>query len=196
VLSLLPARDRKAAPWKNGGGVTHEVIAWPADADLVTFDWRISLAVVDRDGPFSTFVDVDRQLAVLSGCMVLDIDGREFRIDAGGPPVSFAGDVPTAARIVRGPVADLNIMTRRGRIRATLEKLELCGQQTVHLRGPAVVVCRTSSLRIDDGARIHHLGFDDAAFASDDEAARLAMRADGPVYLVRLRPAGPDVPPR
>ena len=43
-MRLLSAKDRIARPWKNGGGVTRDVAIAPPDANLDTFDWRISFA--------------------------------------------------------------------------------------------------------------------------------------------------------
>ena len=54
-------------PWKNGGGETIEIMKWPQDGDLSHFDWRISMAQVALDGPFSVFPKIDRHLAVLAG---------------------------------------------------------------------------------------------------------------------------------
>lgn len=52
-------------PWKNGGGVTTEIIVHPAKAPMADFDWRISMANVAQDGPFSIFPGVDRTLCIL-----------------------------------------------------------------------------------------------------------------------------------
>ncbi len=38
-------------PWKNGGGVTTEICVSPPSG---AFDWRVSIATVNADGPFST----------------------------------------------------------------------------------------------------------------------------------------------
>ena len=40
-----------ASPWKNGGGVTREVAKSPSQAPF----WRLSIANVDQEGPFSSF---------------------------------------------------------------------------------------------------------------------------------------------
>ena len=58
-----PARIAKT-PWKNGGGVTRELLTWP-----VADDWRVrvSIADVERDGRFSSFPGVRRWFAVLEG---------------------------------------------------------------------------------------------------------------------------------
>lgn len=54
-MKSLHARDYKRMPWKNGGGETVEIAIFPADASVETFEWRISMATVANDGPFSIF---------------------------------------------------------------------------------------------------------------------------------------------
>src|SRR5277367_6325963 len=113
-MHILYARDRVESPWKNGGGVTTEVAAFPPRSGLDDFGWRVSIAKVERGGPFSLFPDIDRKLALLDGRMTLNIAGRgAVELDAQSPPMPFPGDVATDAAI-DGPVTDLNVMTRRG----------------------------------------------------------------------------------
>ncbi|WP_105439879.1 HutD family protein [Neorhizobium sp. T25_13] len=116
-MKILRASDHKRMPWKNGGGETVEIAVYPARASIEDFDWRISMATVASDGPFSIFADVDRTLSILSGA------GMELTID-GGPPVTleldsepcpFSADRPVFATLVDGVTTDLNVMTRRGR---------------------------------------------------------------------------------
>ena len=102
--------DTPAMPWRNGGGVTRELLAWPGDGD-----WRvrISVAEIEADGPFSSFPGVDRWFAVLAGGGVaLTIAGREQVRRAGDPPLSFSGDAPVGCRLLQGPSRDLNLMLR------------------------------------------------------------------------------------
>ena len=49
---LLRAAERRAEPWKNGGGVTREVAACGAEVETGDFDWRVSIAEVAAPGPF------------------------------------------------------------------------------------------------------------------------------------------------
>ena len=49
-------------PWKNGGGETAEIAVSPPGAALDDFDWRLSMARVETDGPFSAFPGIDRTL--------------------------------------------------------------------------------------------------------------------------------------
>jgi uncharacterized protein len=60
-------QDYRRMPWKNGGGETAEIAVFPEGATLDDFDWRISMATVSADGPFSLFPGVDRTLSVLEG---------------------------------------------------------------------------------------------------------------------------------
>ncbi|HXZ10527.1 MAG TPA: HutD family protein, partial [Paraburkholderia sp.] len=73
-MTLIRATGLVASPWKNGGGVTREVAAYPQGAGLDTFVWRVSVADVSQPGPFSRFAGIDRTLVLLSGAgMLLDV---------------------------------------------------------------------------------------------------------------------------
>jgi environmental stress-induced protein Ves len=114
-MLVIPASDYRRMRWKNGGGETAEIRVFPQDSGLDDFMWRISSATIERDGPFSQFRDVDRTLAILEGKgLMLDIEGRgEIHLTADSLPFSFPADTPVHARLVDGPVVDLNVMTRR-----------------------------------------------------------------------------------
>src|SRR5258706_8972671 len=61
---LLRVNDIAPAPWRNGGGLTRELLAWPDRSDWIV---RISVAEILASGPFSEFPGVDRWFAVLHG---------------------------------------------------------------------------------------------------------------------------------
>ncbi len=75
-----PVRIRRSAdlqptPWKNGGGVTRELAAFPPHSNFADFIWRVSVADVHADGAFSAFPGIDRQIALLEGAgMTLQFD--------------------------------------------------------------------------------------------------------------------------
>ncbi len=78
---VLSPADYRRMPWKNGGGHTTEIAAFPAGAGLASFVWRVSIADVLQDGPFSPFPGIDRTLVLLEGeGMRLSGDGRADRI--------------------------------------------------------------------------------------------------------------------
>lgn len=117
MIRIQRAAGRAEIPWKNGGGVTREVAAWPPGTGSADFDWRISIASVARGGPFSVFPGVDRELAVLEGALRLSVEGRaEVTVSPGSASVHFPGDVPCSGDPGAAPVTDLNVMTRRGKL--------------------------------------------------------------------------------
>ena len=109
---IVALADVPSAPWKNGGGVTRELLAWPPGGD---WQVRISVAEIAADGPFSSFPGVERWFAVLEGGGVaLAIDGVERRCRRGDAPVRFAGTAKVDCRLLEGPSRDLNLMLRGG----------------------------------------------------------------------------------
>ena len=119
----LSARARVARPWRNGGGVTRDIVLFPAHAGDLAFLWRASLATIGSAGPFSAWPGVDRTLMLLEGDLVVAIDGAaERRLGPGDAPIAFAGEAAVAAHTIGGECTVLNIMVRRGRAQARLER--------------------------------------------------------------------------
>lgn len=130
-------------PWKNAGGITHEIAVHPEGAGLDGFGWRISMAEVAVDGPFSRFEGVDRSLAVLSGAGIrlCRPDGSGPVVDAAAGPVRFRGEDAVTGRLVAGPVLDFNVMTRRGAWVHRLRSLTLPGPGTIAARAAITAIC-------------------------------------------------------
>ncbi|WP_446719605.1 HutD/Ves family protein [Hydrogenophaga sp. OTU3427] len=112
-----------ATPWKNGGGVTREIVCQPPGAGMDAFDWRVSIAHIGSDGPFSTFAGVDRVITLLEGAGVrlLGTDGAfDHRLDTPLRPFAFDGEAPVLGTLLDGDCHDFNVMTRRAACRATV----------------------------------------------------------------------------
>jgi uncharacterized protein len=101
--------DAKPQPWKNGGGVTRELLAWPTSREWAI---RLSVADIERDGPFSAFLGVDRWFAVLTGNGVR-LGVPEKLIQRGDDAVNFDGALAPNCTLINGPTRDLNLMIRR-----------------------------------------------------------------------------------
>ena len=108
-LSIVRFEDVAPQPWKNGGGVTREMLAWP-----VVDDWlmRLSVADIDRDGPFSAFVGFDRWFAVLAGNGVR-LGAPPQTIQRADDALHFDGASAPDCTLIDGPTRDLNLMIRR-----------------------------------------------------------------------------------
>ena len=139
MARILRSVDYVARPWKNGGGTTRDIAVSPSGASLDTFDWRLSLAQVDRDGPFSRFDNVDRTLVLLSGAMTLH--ERDRRIDlVRNEPFAFAGERAIEATVAVGSTRDFNVMTRRARASHTARRESFSKQAHVETRAGSTVV--------------------------------------------------------
>lgn len=99
------------SPWRNGGGVTRQLASWPPGAE--SWCWRMAVAEVAQDGPFSLFAGVTRWFSVLSGGGVqLSSGGRTHRLTGASVPLCFDGGVPTDCRLLAGATLDFNLMVR------------------------------------------------------------------------------------
>lgn len=146
---VIRVDDIPPQPWRNGGGWTRELLAWPTAAD-----WRIrvSVADVEADGPFSSFPGVQRLFAVLEGEGVeLTIEGKSVRVTRDSAALRFAGDAETSCRLLDGPTRDLNLMLRAKA--GSMERVDLA--QDWHPRAPscglfalAQGLCRGDDVRV------------------------------------------------
>jgi uncharacterized protein len=198
-MRVIRAADCRRTSWKNGRGETTEIAASPPGAGLDEFHWRVSMARVARNGPFSSFEGVDRTLAILDGAgLRLDIAGRApVELTAGSPPLSFPADLPATASLADGPVLDLNVMTRRGVVEHAVDRLALTGSRELRVDAAAgLVFCRSGSVEVAIGAEEATLRADDTLLVERSPAVPWALRAQPSaiLFLIRLRPARP--PPR
>jgi environmental stress-induced protein Ves len=113
---LIKSTDHRVMPWKNSQGMTAEIAIDPPDTPLdKSFRWRLSLAEVKADGPFSKFPGYDRTIMLMGGKgMILRFDdGRAERIDECHVPFHFSGDDDVRCWLIDGSVRDFNLIVRR-----------------------------------------------------------------------------------
>jgi len=132
---MIPLEEVAPEPWRNGGGVTRELIAWPTPQD---WDWRISVAEFEKNGPFSHFDGVQRWFAVLGGAGVrLTLDGQNHALTAQDAPLRFDGAQACACELIDGPAEGFNLMLKHGHSRAHL--VRVAGALNVEVRPGARV---------------------------------------------------------
>lgn len=109
VISLATA---PLQTWRNGGGVTRELLTGPVDQQG-EWRYRISVAEIARDGPFSRFEWIRRHFCVLSGLGVqLRVAGVNHTLTSDSPALAFAGNDEVDCTLINGPTTDLNFMVR------------------------------------------------------------------------------------
>ena len=148
---VVPSNEYRRVRWRNGLGWTREILARRlVDAsgaaraqDLAEgWDWRLSIAEIERDAAFSTFEGVERELVLLSG------NGVRLRFGDGEahelmPPhgrLRFAGERPLVGELLDGPTHDFNLMWRRDRVAASLWHRPLVGPMVIFVE-PASAWC-------------------------------------------------------
>jgi hypothetical protein len=191
-------------PWRNGGGTTRELLAWPAGAPggwLV----RVSVADIDRDGPFSAFPGVQRGFVVLEGAgVLLDLGAGGQRLTPASPPLLFDGAQAPGCRLIDGPTRDLNLMAPHAAGQAGLQALAdgeawTAGAAT---RWRGVYSATPARLSAGDGEAV---GLRAGSLAWSDEPAALAsawclvgqgpqaLRAWGLTLACSAPPGHPDL---
>lgn len=127
TVSVLTRDQQRAMPWRNGGGTTHELMVEPPGATFDTgFVWRLSIADIEKDGPFSELPGIDRSMVVIDGA------GLELEFPMGKreevAPLAvfrFPGEVPCTGHLRSGPVRDVNAMTARMKARHAVKVVDV-----------------------------------------------------------------------
>lgn len=151
MIHTVSLEQVAAQPWRNGGGVTQELLAWPVEAAGSDWQLRISVARIESNGPFSAYPGVERWFAVLQGDGVaLRFANRRLMLGAGSEPVRFEGAAAPGCDLLDGPTQDLNLMVRSDAGRGAM-LLARSGEEwvsTAWLR--AVYTADAATLQIDD----------------------------------------------
>ncbi len=112
-MILVDVANAPTTPWKNGGGVTRELLRLPADAGADDWTLRISVADIAADGPFSPFEGITRWFAVLEGPGVrLRWPRSAVHLHPGDAPLRFDGADAPECTLLGAPTRDLNVMAR------------------------------------------------------------------------------------
>ena len=192
-------------PWANGLGTTAVIARFP-DVDDV-WAWRLSIADVVTDGPFSVLAGVDRFIAVADGVgMTLVVDdlppvtlsststSTSASTSASTTVYAFDGGASTHCSLLDGPVADLNLMVRRGVAVGELEVIDLTASTSVVAAGSVALVVLAGCITVD-GYRLERFDALVADLSGEvgdaDGLIELVIEAVEParVAVVRVRPA-------
>lgn len=186
---VIPSYEYRRTRWRNGAGWTREIHAEPAGED---WTWRLSIAEIAANAPFSTFPGVDRELVLLSGEGVrLHVDGEAIDVL---PPYGrhrFPGEAQVHGELIAGPTTDFNLMWRRDRVGAELWRRPLVGAMVVFAEpGQTWIVHMLSGqARFADGSGLPALAMADTAIlAAGDARLRHVLDGAGEALLIRLTP--------
>lgn len=150
-MDIIRYADLKPSPWRNGGGVTRELARFPSGGSAAgdgQWDWRVSIAEINKAGVFSSFAGMERVLTVVDGDLLfLTVDGAEHPLEK-YRPFRFSGDAEAAGALPTGDIRDLNVICRQGAFKGFTSIIELskkrahpvfAGQFGILLQGQATV---------------------------------------------------------
>lgn len=190
-LHLLPANEYRRERWKNGLGWTREILRWPEDT--AEWDWRVSIAEVDKPGPFSRFDGCDRELMLLAG------EGMRLNFDDGHGAVEllpphgrhrFSGERGLSAELVSGPTQDFNLIWKRDRVDATLLHRPLVGPMVFFAQADVrwIVHVLSGHAFFKDQLLPSHLEQGDTAYIepSSGNVHRLILDGGGELLLIKI----------
>jgi uncharacterized protein len=188
-VRTLRSSEYRRMPWKNGGGETTEIAVSPAGAGLDDFGWRVSMARVERDGPFSAFPGVDRTLTILDGegLRLAVADRPAVVLDAAAEPFAFPADAPTDSSLVAGPVTDLNVMTRRGSFTHSVRRLSL--SETADIRSGAeaiLLLCHRGHIMLTVNGETVRLAPLDCLILDAPAALRAEPQPQAVLFLIEI----------
>ena len=189
MTTLIPFAGLAPVPWKNGGGSTTQIAIAPPEAVFDDFEWRISLATIASDGPFSQFPGVDRTLVLVEGNgLLLDIDGEDQVLVCDDDPLTaFAGESVVSAKLNRGPTTDFNVMTRRDRCHHEFGRRRLAGESRFAARADVTVLflAQGDALTVsNDAERIGMVRYDAVMF--EGEGLWTLEAGQGEVFIVDI----------
>lgn len=182
--TIIRGADAAATRWRNGGGTTRELARGPEASIGDSWGWRISLADVDKAGPFSAFPDTERILTVVEGdLLVLNVGGREQGLEK-YRPFRFDGGAPTTATLPTGSVRNLNVIAAGG-YRAHVAIVELSKKRPHPVFGGQHAVLLQGNATVGGGVE---LGRYDAVVGSEERPPEISGR--GFLAVVSIDPAG------
>lgn len=191
-MRLLRYQDLPITPWKNGGGVTREIVSARDDGEAGDFLWRVSIATISTSGPFSRFDNIDRTIAVLSGNGIrLNHPGGTTELTTSTPPYPFAGETSIYADVVKGETTDLNAMSLRHRFHQKMQMHLVSSEMTIRTTDDKSVLVFGGPMTVShQGEHLDVAAFDALADLMSGSIVGLSASDPTPCYLITFRPVG------
>ena len=192
---VLRASGYARMRWKNGAGWTSEILKIHDSEERDTNDWawRLSIAEIETDAPFSAFPGVERELVLLSG------NGLRLRFDDGEtrellPPhdkLRFAGERPAFGELIDGPTRDFNLMWKRDAVDAQLWHRPLVGTMVLFVEPGETwaVHALAGQARFADDSGLGEVNLGDTAIlVAGNARRRYVLDGGGELLLIRIGP--------
>ena len=195
---VIPANEYRRLRWKNGAGWTREICACRGDGQgglaADDWEWRLSIAEIESDAPFSAFPGIDRHLVLLggNGLRLRFADGETHELHPPHQSLRFAGEREVHGELLDGRTEDFNLMWRRDAARATLWHRPLVGTMVVFVEPGTTwalyLVAGEARFGVETGLPPLATG-GTALLQPGPGRTRHALEGTGEALLVRIEPA-------
>ena len=181
---LIHPAEKTSAPWANGRGSTREL------AHDVRRSWRLSMADIGQDAPFSTFPGIDRIFIVVDGEVRLRVDGVEHFLVADAA-VEFRGESAASAVAVGDTAHVVNLMMVRGQVQFDGHRADPTLEVAQPVLDEELVVfvargCTMDGIALEPGTVLMKSSSEESG---DETGAALSfLRFTEPVAVYRLTP--------
>jgi environmental stress-induced protein Ves len=185
---VIAANEYRRERWKNGTGWTREIVRTPETGD---WDWRLSIAEIEQDGPFSVFPGIDRELVLIrgNGLRLRFSDGEVHELQPPHARLRFAGEREVRSELLEGPTHDFNLMWRRDAMVAELLHRPLVGPM-LFFTEPGVtwaIHLLAGQAQFDQASQLPPLWAGDTALLADGEnRGRYALEGGGELLAIKL----------
>lgn len=190
--TLLRAQDYRRMRWKNGAGWTTELLRVPDSDD---WRWRLSIAEVEADGPFSVYPGVERELMLLAGngMRLCFEDGVTQTLSPPRGSLRFAGERRLQGQLLDGPSRDFSVMWKRGAVDTHLWCKALAGAMALFVAPGETWVLHllAGHARLSGENDLGDIAVGETAvLRACDRRVRYAVEGDGEMLLVWVEDRG------
>ena len=151
-FKIYSPQSFQTLPWRNGLGSTVELLAETPNKNEA-FSWRLSIASVANDGPFSDFSGYDRTLLLLEGSgITLNKPNGIFKVlNSSLDYANFKGEDLIDATLHDGPIKDFNIMTLRSICTSSVTAIDETSESLLNINADKLLVYSIKPVNIQIG---------------------------------------------
>ena len=151
-FKIYSPQSFQTLPWRNGLGSTVELLAETPNKNEA-FSWRLSIASVANDGPFSDFSGYDRTLLLLKGTgITLNKPNGIFKVlNSSLDYANFKGEDLIDATLHDGPIKDFNIMTLRSICTSSVTAIDETSESLLNINADKLLVYSIKPVNIQIG---------------------------------------------
>lgn len=188
MLSLLTVEDYRKTPWKNGNGITEDVLLLPQGASHEDFDIRISRAPIVDESTFSSFPGVERTITRLgeNPLTLRFAEGDAVALEH-LVPFRFDSALAPSSCLPAGASQVMNVMTRRGRWVARVKVLRGAVKELLPVPGRGLVAVHAVSGECIVGAG--HAASGQTLIARDVDSVEIAVPEESVSLVAVIEPA-------